>query len=137
MKNSYLTLIVDFSVPGVKWVMFPSHLSKYSLGESHVITPCIFSSSFYSRELNSFGAVFSFKLVSPSKFIVSTNTIPDALSAFSSTISHGNSSSFRTLISSPARISLHFLYLKCPVLSKTSDILLFSSLSCLCRERSS
>jgi len=124
-------------VPGVKNVTFPSHLSKYSFGESHVMTPYIDYNFGSSRLLNSLGAVFSFKLVSPSRFMVSTKTIPDGLSALSNTISHGNSSSLTILISWPAYISLHRFSLNYPVGSNTSESLLLSSRSYRCLERSS
>lgn len=82
--------------------------------------------------------IFGYDITSPSRFIVSTKTIPEGLSDLRRIISDGNSSSFKTLISSPALISYHFFCLNWPDdWSKIKASLLFNSLSCLCLATSS
>lgn len=66
-----------------------SHLSRFSFGESLLISP--YNCDILRSSNSSIKEFFSLRLVSPSRFIVSTNITPEAFELYNMTISAGAS----------------------------------------------
>lgn len=109
MIYSYSAALVINIAPYLFASIRPSNLQIKLLGPSilKVASKCVIFYSGWSNEfLKSFGTSLFFKLVSPSKFLVSTQHTPSSSVLFTHTMSAGKNPSWSTLIKSP--ISIYF-----------------------------
>lgn len=119
-------------------VMIPENSYRSAFGSSHSTIPVSLDrSDTVLYRFVKFAENFFFKFVSPSRFAVVIEQLPSKWLELNSTRSHGISSSSRTCMISPKRMSLDCILLSSLPLDTNGNNLEFVRLSALCLSQSS